>query len=541
MTRANLPPDAGFTADNIAKVATQVQARGVVTGSLSKSGGKYQLSATVTDPANNSQLAAVTETTDHVEHMADAASRLADKLRAALGESKESIRKFDANLTKSGTTNMAAMKAYVDGVADANGGKFADAAPLLNQALTLDPKFALANLALADVYPRLGQPEKSITALDAAHRADSHLGPRARHYADALYAIRVTGDLDAAAKALNSEIADFPLDARSLAMLAELDLRIGNLSQALLLAQKLAKVSPTSEAGFALQQDALARLDRYTAAREIYNAGIKAGLQDSAVLHAQEVLVAHLLNDSSAENEQLQWAAGSPAGFLVTIAHGYALADSGEMSQAAAEWNKGAATARTSGLQDVAAVVQADEALAFALAGNCSNVASLGRTAASLDSGPGTTARVGIAYGLCHQGDAAGMASSLAKSRPQDTMVQQIYVPEMRGAAMLAANPAGAVKALEPAARYALASQSQYLTGAAYIAAKKPQLAPGALDNVLEHRGAFVAGRLLCYPMALAQMSRAYAATGDKLNAGKAAANFHEYWKKPDNTLSLNP
>jgi tetratricopeptide (TPR) repeat protein len=309
----------------------------------------------------------------------------------------------------------------------------------------------------------------------------------------------------------------------------------GQLAKALQAATAIQQKAPKSADGFALQQEALARLDKYEAARQMYKAAISAGVDKSAAVHAEELLVSRLLNDPAGEAAQVQWAGSSDDGYLVAIAHAYALEDAGQFNAANTAWQSGALKARQAGAKAVAAAALADDALANALTNSCGTVSGQANAAMSLDASAKTAAAAGIAMGLCRLNGASEVAANIAQNHNDDPLASALYVPEIKAAEAIGVGKGDdALEALHGVAQYDLGSLAPYLRGLADLETKQPKLAVGDFQNIINHRGAFVAGRLLCYPMALEQLGKTYNAMGDKVNAAKVLERFHEYWRGAD-------
>jgi serine/threonine protein kinase len=308
----------------------------------------------------------------------------------------------------------------------------------------------------------------------------------------------------------------------------------GQLASALNAARAISAKDPKSQDGFALQQEALDRMGQYDAARLVYKSAIASppptpDPTKAAAIHAQELITSRLLDDSAGEQAQLAWAATSSAGYLVTVANGYALADAGQAAAASSAWQKGAHEATLAGDKTTAASALAANALANALGGNCTTVSGQANAALSLHGTARGEAKAAIALGLCRE-PAASVIDTLQKDHAEDPLVKDLYVPEIKAAIALGQNNGtAALAALQGLAKYDLGSLAPYMRGLADLQTKQANLAIGDFGQIIEHRGAFVAGRLLCYPMALAEMAKTYQQMGDKLNAEKYAQKLHSY------------
>jgi hypothetical protein len=301
-------------------------------------------------------------------------------------------------------------------------------------------------------------------------------------------------------------------------------------NKALPAAEALAKKDPKSPDSFALQQEVLNRTGALGAAQEIYKSAVAAGQDKSGAVHAEELLTSRLLRDSAGEQAQLAWAASADQGYLVTIAEGYALEDEGKLAAANSAWQDGGRRAKLAGDTNAAASAFAASALANALNGNCTTVAGQSATALSLTPSARAQAKAGVALGLCRSSEAPKVADTMQHDHADDPLVKDLYMPEVQAAIAIGSNNgAAALQALNGVAKYDLGSLAPYLRGLADIETKQPNLAVGDFGAIKEHRGAFVAGRLLCSRTALEQLVKAYTLLGDRTTAARISQELQSY------------
>ena len=164
------------------------------------------------------------------------------------------------------------------------------------------------------------------------------------------------------------------------------------------------------------------------------------------------------------------------------------------------------------------------------------------------------TYEAGVALALA--GDSSrsqALTEDLARRFPEDTRVQFNYAPALRG--LLALNhsqPSKAVELLQTAIPYELGSPSvggsEYLLGAgnlypayvrglAYLAAQKGAEAGGEFQKILDHRGIVLSDPIGA--LAHLQLGRAYALSGDKINARSAYQDFLALWKDADPDIPI--
>jgi len=121
------------------------------------------------------------------------------KLRAKLGESLASLRKFDKPLDEATTSSLEALKAYTESAASRSKGSEAGAVPLFKHAIELDPNFATAHAILGTSYNNLGQVDLYEKYLKQAFDLKDRSSERERFYIAAHYYDSI-GDIDQGCK-----------------------------------------------------------------------------------------------------------------------------------------------------------------------------------------------------------------------------------------------------------------------------------------------------------------------------------------------------
>jgi predicted Zn-dependent protease len=143
---------------------------------------------------------------------------------------------------------------------------------------------------------------------------------------------------------------------------------------------------------------------------------------------------------------------------------------------------------------------------------------------------------------VCNEAkQAASMLSALEKRYPDDTLVQELYVPQSR--AWLAIKAGDAQRALAFLERvrahdYANFSNAPYVRGLAYLQLKDARNAIASFQDATRHKGlAYNNG--IPYALSFLGLGRAYAMAGNKPDAKKAYDVFFTEWKNADADLPV--
>jgi predicted Zn-dependent protease len=160
----------------------------------------------------------------------------------------------------------------------------------------------------------------------------------------------------------------------------------------------------------------------------------------------------------------------------------------------------------------------------------------LAESALKLERNRNVLTRAALAFALA--GDTAraqALVAELEEKHPKDTMVNEVWLPEVKAAIELRKNNAqGALELLETAKRYEAAAgfSSQTLRSLFYLKLNQPGQAAAEARNILDHRGQSPLSTL--WPLAHLTLARAAAMQGDTTQARKSYQDFFTLWKDAD-------
>jgi tetratricopeptide (TPR) repeat protein/predicted Ser/Thr protein kinase len=169
----------------LAKVLEQVRAGFWVESDLSHTGGRYSLALRVLR-VSDGRL--VTEGGIHdLPSIALLARQAATWLRRIAGESEHSLAVNSADVPSYTSNNPEALDLYYRAAEYTATARSADAIPLLEQAIRLDPAFAQAHNVLGMAFRPLGFYDRSFQELEAAMRLAARLPERERNLIETNY------------------------------------------------------------------------------------------------------------------------------------------------------------------------------------------------------------------------------------------------------------------------------------------------------------------------------------------------------------------
>jgi Tfp pilus assembly protein PilF/TolB-like protein len=180
--------------------------RGLLAGRVRQSGGVYSLAVQLLDPVTGSVKLVETEQFKDPGDVFSRVDSLADRVRARLGESMQSIEATSIPLEQATTPSFVALQLYSEGRRAARQGDFASAIGLFQRATVEDAEFALAHAALGDAYSITGLRDRALEYYRRALQTDRALSRRERAMISSYYHT-AREDYDRAAQELRTLIA----------------------------------------------------------------------------------------------------------------------------------------------------------------------------------------------------------------------------------------------------------------------------------------------------------------------------------------------
>jgi eukaryotic-like serine/threonine-protein kinase len=407
----------------------------------------------------------------------------------------------------------------------------------LQQAVRLDPNFAMAHALLGMSYRNLGESSLATQSTQRAYELRERVSEREKLTIESFYYQIVTGDMEKARQSHELWAQSYPRDFVPPTNLCGIDIILGQYDKALAEAREALRLEPASGNNYEDLAFSYFYLNRMEEAQATIREAHAKNL-DTPYLQLLVYLLAFLKNDTASMAQQVTRAAGKPGiedVFLATEAD--TAAYSGRLGNARELSRRAVASAQHAQEKETAAGYESSAALREALFGNPAGARQ--RAAAALELSTGRDVQYKAALALALTGDAArarALADDLSKRYPEDTIVQFAELPTLQAQLALGRNDASkAIDALQAAAPYelgiAVGLHPIYVRGAAYLAAHEGSKAAGEFQKIIDHRV------LVLNPIgALAHLGlvRAYVLQGDTSKAKAAYQDFLALWQNAD-------
>ena len=149
--------NARLTPEIAREVCERTRSAAVLDGSIALLGTQYYLVLSAINCASGDLLASAEARADDKSHVLDALGNAASELRRKLGESLNTLQKYNTPLEQATTPSLEALQAYSLGLKTFGAGDSTAALPFFQRATQLDPNFAMAFWAMANSYSNIGE------------------------------------------------------------------------------------------------------------------------------------------------------------------------------------------------------------------------------------------------------------------------------------------------------------------------------------------------------------------------------------------------
>ena len=533
------PPDGRITVEIGREICQRAGVKAMLNGSIASLGNQYVITLDAVNAGTGDTLGEEQAQASRKEQVLDALGKAASRLRGKLGESLASVQKFGKPLSEATTSSLDALKAFTLGDARRAAGDELSSIPYYKQATDLDPNFAMACARLGVVYNNFGQEELSEEYRKKAFELRDRASERERLYITAHY-YADSGQLERGIAAYELYRQTYPHDSVPYNNLGLTFKALGQFDKALENALEAVRLDPDSGFSYGVAAEAYIALNRLDEAKAILNTALqrKVGGID-AYIHLG--LVALAQNDKAGLESARSLLKSAPGGDGVVMYLDASLAASqGQLRHARELFTQASQVLQRINLKEAAAAEVAGEAVTEAAFGDRVDATRDAAAALSVSRGAKVVLLAAAAYALAgEERKAQELSSDVAKRRPEDTLVQSVWVPLVSAIIELKHNnPAKALQLLTAATPYDRTILEVLFTrGTAYLKAGQANEAVQEFQKVLAGRNLSPVDVLL--PLAQLGLARACALEGDSAKSRIAYQDFFALWKDADPDIPI--
>jgi DNA-binding winged helix-turn-helix (wHTH) protein/tetratricopeptide (TPR) repeat protein len=534
----NQQPDARLTPEIATEICHRTNATAVLEGSIGQIGGSYDLILKAVNCSTGESFAGTQAEANDKNHILDALGKASSDIRKKLGESLATIRKFDAPLVQATTPSLDALKSYSLALSKYGSGDQVGSIPLFQQAIDVDPDFAMAYVNLGRAYQVLGQFGRTQDEIRKAFSLRDRVSERERFDISSAFHQFVTFEIEPTVRNCELWEQSYPRDFTphrilgfEYAVLAKYDRSAEEFRAAM-------ELDPRQALPYAGLINDYSALNRFAEAREVYQQALARNLGGGEVRH-QRYKLAFIEGDTQTMATIAASMAGEPGFENIALAEESSTAAYfGRLNAARELLERSEAMFLRQRDQQTAARLESDFATLEALVGNSAAAHKKAVEAGKRGWQP--------AMALALVGDSVSATKLLdhltISQSPAAGLVAEITVPEIRGVIELQrGNPLRALELFATVVPYEAGwfdlYTAAYLRGQAYLAAHRGQDAVAEFQKIIDHRGVVANSEI----GALAQLgvARAYALQGDSPKARIAYQNFLALWNHADPNIPV--
>jgi serine/threonine protein kinase/predicted Zn-dependent protease len=542
---AGRSPNEKVTPELGRELCRRAGSKAMLFGSISSIGRHYAIELRAENCENGGLLA---EEQKEANSQDDVLSRLQDagvSMRNKLGESLASVKKYDVPLVQATTPSLEALQAYSKALKTRQLRGDNEALPLLKQAVTLDPNFAMAHAVLGTVYSNLDDNTMAAEHAKRAYQLRDRVADRERFYIDSSYYNMVTGELEKELGVYEEWKLAYPRDPTPLHKLAYGNGFLGRYEKAEVGYREALKLEPNDVVNYIDLASTYIVLNRLDDAQNTLHE-LRARRLEHEYVSEVSYMLAFMRGDVGEMDRLLAAANSNPENQDILLSsQSDTEAFHGHLWKARELLLRAVESASQSGSRARASEWQVHAALWEAELGNRGIARRLATTAFPASAEKDVPAEAAVAaLALARAGDATraeNLLRDLSRQFPTDEWMNSYWFPSIRAAIELDRNnPARAIEVLQVAKPYELGGDPitldtmypVYLRGQAYLMQRNSRAAVSEFEKILEHRGRVANGILGA--LAYLQLGRAYGLSRDTLKARNAYESFLAYWRDAD-------
>ena len=364
------PKDTQLTPALSREVCQRTGSTAVLNGSIAQVGTRYLLTLKAINCADGETLGMADAQASDKDHVLETLGKVVD-MRQRLGESLASIEKYDAPPENVTTKSLEGLKAYSAGYQTMIAkNDYPAAIPLFQQAIHLDPNFAMAYARLGINFYNMDEPDRAEENLQKAYELRERLSEREKLYIAASHEAMASGNMEAARKTYELWARIYPRDQFAVGNLGVVYGFLGEYGKSLAAIREAFQLNPENALVLANIVSTYLQLNRLeeakATAREARNRHL-----DSPVMHRHLYLVDFLQHDAASMEREAAELIGKPGWDDLILYHeSDTAAHAGQFAKARDLTQRAAASAQRADKPETAAAYEAEASVREALVGN---------------------------------------------------------------------------------------------------------------------------------------------------------------------------
>ncbi len=510
----------------------------VIAGEIASVGAHYLVTVDALDCATGGAISREKAEAVSKEDVLKSLDRVAGRVRRQLGESPRSIQQFDVPIYQATTKSFDALVAFSKGNAMQTSANAADAIPLFDRAIELDPKFALAYAARGRLLFNLQEGKRAAEDYAKAYALSDGVSEMEKLSIAARFYSVVDEDLERTADTYKVWTRLYPSDAASWTELAGTYILMGRYRESAAAAQEALKLDPKAVLAYAMLARAQKKANLFEDAKATCRKAFAQRL-DNWHLHSILFQIAYAQKDAGGMAGEVEWDKGKTTENETLDDQGWAAATGGRIRRAHEMFREAIEASRRERFEDFPNEVLVDEAQVDWFAGFLPEARSEAEKV-PLDREAEVLTEAGIAAALSGgTAYAENVIARLERYPGHSVLRDRVDLPLLQASVAIYRKKAGeAVKLLEPTQVYELRDYIiPFLRGRAYLDAKIPERAVTEYRAITDNPGIDPVSPM--YPLAYLGLARAYCLEGKRAESRTAYERFFDLWKEADANLPV--
>jgi DNA-binding winged helix-turn-helix (wHTH) protein/tetratricopeptide (TPR) repeat protein len=532
-------PDAGLTAEMAAEICQRSNRQVMLEGSIANLGHDYLLTLQATDCVTGAKLAEAKAEADRKEKVLGALDSAAERLRKELGESGQSVERFEVPIAQASTSSLEALKAYSIGeyMVGRMGKEETETLPMFQRAVELDPQFAMAYVAIATDYYNLSEYNLARPYYKKAFDLSGQVSEKEKLYIRAHYYADDVQDVEQGIKEYQLWAETYPQDWGAWLDIANSYTQLGQYPPAIAAGERALELDPSRGINYSVLARAYMKVNRFADARSMATRAVTIG-KDSYALHATLFELAFVDSDRATMSREVKWNRGRSSEWFSLYVQAFAAATEGKYSQAEELFQAAYAVADRQNLAETKDDILIDQAtMEFEVGLPAAARATLKRVS---QEGGDNTELVFLSAELGNLSAAERFLAANESAAQPNTLMRSVYVPRLHAEiALQRAKPSDAIAALELSRAYEFADGFTLVSqrGEAYLRSGQPEKAILEYQNILAHQGVDPISPL--FPFAHLRLARVDATIGRVSESRSEYQAFLASWKDADQNLPV--
>jgi DNA-binding winged helix-turn-helix (wHTH) protein/tetratricopeptide (TPR) repeat protein len=534
-----LEPDTALKPSVATEVCQRTNRQIVLRESIASLGREYLLTLQALDCYSGKQLAEAKAEASSREEVLGALDAAADSLRHGMGESGQSIEQFQVPIAQASTSSLDALKEYSIGeyMVGRTDRDETETLPVFQRAVELDPRFAMAQAAIAKDYFDLGEYGSARPYYQKAFELSDQVSEKEKLYIRAHYYADCQQDLEQGIREYQLWADTYPRDWGPWLNIASEYTLLGQYDRAIAAGEHALALDSSRGIIYSVLAGAYMHMGRFSDAKSTALRGLNMG-KGSPALHAILYKVAFVEHDQAAMSTEIAQSRGTPSEWMALSIQASAAASSGKFEESDQLFDSAYQIAARENLTETANSILIDQAeTEFYLGMPAAAHATLQRIRRDNEENPKLTL---LRMKLSDTRSTERGLTGHDDSNPPGTLMKYVYLPLFRGQMDLQrSRPLDALGELDTATPYEFGAGYSLIAerGDAYRLSGQAEKAGVEYKKIIAHPGVDPTSPLL--PLAHLWLARAGAQVGQMLASKSEYEAFLTAWKDADQKLPV--